>query len=331
MPAVPKSREGPRRLRLAVAVISVAAFALSKWHFGSPAAFAGHARASGVALSPHGQRDCGVGCHAMKPILRRDPKVNENLQKFVQLQVKLSQRQAGIRQQSAARARLAKLGLLDKIKSVNTGLWHDGHPAVGDVFTGFWSHPEDSDDMEIRNPVEITITGEGEAKWKEVEDFGTAKFQSDFSIKDDRDRAMYVFNKFNPVWRDFTKPPPVGEELEHISLDGLRIYFSQVAKVQGFPSEDDFKKNCADPSKGMTMDEFITWLAADDPAYLSRTFSDVYTGRRIRFETKDVGKYIVMDGDFQNDAEGIIIGYMELDGDKGGTFNLKLSAKVEES
>lgn len=327
MPAVREFRQRSRRFPVAAAIIASAALALSRWYLGaSSAAFAGQSVVRDGGSRLRNQRDGGVGREAVKQILRRDPLVNENMQRFVKLNLKVTKRQVGTRQRDAAMARLAKLGLADKIQ-VSSGIWHDKHPAVGDVYSGYYTHPDDSDDMEVRTPVEITITGEGTADWKENEDFGKATFQSDFAIIDDRDRAMYLFNKFNLQWRDFSKPVPTPEELEYVSLSGLRKFFEQVASVQGFPSEEEFSGACADPSKGMTLDEFLAWLAADDPAYLSKTFKDIYTGRRIRFETEETGRYIVLDGDFQNDVDGVIIGYMELEGKTGGSFNVKLTAQ----
>eukprot|EP00401_Gymnodinium_catenatum_P021222 CAMPEP_0117525348 /NCGR_PEP_ID=MMETSP0784-20121206/35722_1 /TAXON_ID=39447 /ORGANISM="" /LENGTH=84 /DNA_ID=CAMNT_0005321539 /DNA_START=12 /DNA_END=263 /DNA_ORIENTATION=+ len=75
--------------------------------------------------------------------------------------------------------------------------------------------------------------------------------------------------------------PPV-EDFEHLTIEGAQKFFETVAKVEGFPDEKTFRENAAEPEKGMTIDEFVKWINADQEGYLDQCYIGFFTGRRIR-------------------------------------------------
>lgn len=262
------------------------------------------------------------------------------MQKWIGQQLRLYNRQAGNRErdtqdQMAARkaAYLAKLGLGAKAQEVKEATkkrpWHIDHMVAGDVFQGTIEHP----DIARGDKIDLTLTVASPTGGTWVSNKG--QFEGDFEIEQDfaiefekgqaRDETMaaYIFNKFNMGWRDFGGPMPKSEDLEHLSLRGLRMFFYQVAEVDGFPEESVFKENAADPEKGMTIAEFVKYIKDDDPNYLESTFPNVYTGRRVRIGNED----LLLDGDFQVEADGVIYGYAYVDGKPGGAFSLELAKK----
>merc|ERR1712048_1317287 len=133
--------------------------------------------------------------------------------------------------------------------------------------------------------------------------------------------GAYIFSKYNPKWRNFDEDVPSDEELQYLPLAGLRLFFRLVAKVDDFPSESDFNAACADPSKGMTLDEFLKFTVGEDPSYLENGWKEVYTGRRIQFGDDD----IQFDGNFIQDCPGAIFGFVAVKGTPGGIFEMDLS------
>jgi len=277
---------------------------------------------------------------ALGPILRRDPTDNANMQRWISQQVRLVRRQAGVREQDTAdkmaarkAAYLAKLGLGDKAKEVKEAKprpWHLDHMVEGDVFKGTFQHPT----INLGSAVDVllTVTSPTTGTWKSVKgDFeADVQIDQDFPIAHEkgeaRNEAMaaYIFNKFNAGWRSFGKPMPSAEELEYLSLGGMRMFFKQVAEVDNFPEEADFNEGAADPEKGMTKAEFLKYILDEDPEYLEGSFPNVFTGRRVRVGDED----LLLDGDFQPEAPGWIFGYAYIEGKGGGSFNLELVKKV---
>jgi len=273
-----------------------------------------------------------VARHAYEPILRRDPLRNEKLQKYVRQQVRFWKRARGLPEDAEAEkkknAYLTKLGLASKIQdSSKIPPWHLRHPAPGDVYEGTFMHPELTNEdrldltFTINSPTEGTISSE-KGRFDE-----TVTIKQDFPIEFEpgeartRDQAHYIFCKFNPAWRDFESDlPPAEECFKYITHSMLQLWFLQATQVEGFPSEEEFRENAAEPDKGMTMDEFLKYTTSEDPEYVHKTFKGVFTGRRIQFEEDDLS----FDGDFIPDAPGNIIGFLTANGREGGTFDLEL-------
>merc|ERR1712014_119934 len=98
-------------------------------------------------------------------------------------------------------------------------------------------------------------------------------------------------------------------------------------EVEGYPSQEEYEQNCADPPKGMTRTEFFNFLNDQDPEYLGQTFPTVYNGRRLQIYDQK----LYFDGDFQEirsetAGDGLILGFVSLDDVGGGTFKLKLTS-----
>jgi len=269
-----------------------------------------------------------------EPILRRDPFVQENMQRWIGQQVKLARREEGIRQdddadKAAARkaAYLQRLGLGDKIQAAGSKpAWHLDHIKAGDRFEGYFSHP----DLSRGDRLDLTFvaTSDTEGTWSSEK----AGFEQDVTIRQDfaitfdqgperdMDLTSYIFHKFNMQWRDFDGPYPSADDLEYLSLKGTQLWFKYVAEVDGFPSEEDYRASCADPDKGMTKEEFLQFIKEDDPEYIDNTFLNVFTGRRINLFDSD----LLLDGDFQKEAINHIYGYASYEGKPGGLFELIL-------
>jgi len=112
---------------------------------------------------------------------------------------------------------------------------------------------------------------------------------------------------------------PTKEDVEYLDLPGMQLWFCQVASVDGYPSEEEYKAGCTDPSKGMSIDDFVKFVS-EDPTYLDVTFPSFYTGRRIRiFDSR-----LELDGDFSEKTQGNIIGFATYRGAPGGEFLLTL-------
>jgi len=280
--------------------------------------------------------DCsGSRCtlRAYTPILRRDPLLNEKMQKFIRQQVRLWKRQRGLPEDDSEvkkkNAYLAKLGLASKIVDASTiPPWHLNHLAPGDVYEGGFEHPEmnDGDRMDltftVNSPTEGTIEsdkGNFEEKVSIKQDFSITFGKGEARA---RDQTAYIFCKFNPGWRDFGSPMPPDEEcFKHINHKMLQLWFQQATQVEGFPSEAEFRENAADPDKGMTMEEFLAYTTSDDSEYIDKTFKGIFTGRRIQFAEED----LKFDGDFA-EAKGNLVGFVSASGREGGTFDLELKS-----
>lgn len=256
------------------------------------------------------------------------------MQRWIRQQVTVLKREEGVRQDAntAAAAEkkaayLRKLGLADKVKAATAiAPWDIGHVAPGDVFQGFFEHPDinGGDRMDIS----FEVTSDSEGSWSSER----AGFDADVTIRQDfpltfeqgperdLDLASYIFHKFNMKWRDFEGPYPTTDELEYLQLPGMQLYFKFVAEVDGFPDEGTFRESCADPDKGMTKAEFLDFIKSDDPEYIEKTFMNIFTGRRIKIEDGE----LTLDGDFQKEALNHIFGYVSFEGRPGGTFELVL-------
>lgn len=319
------------RLSLAPSACSGHAF------LGSSAAGAVHGRQPGWGYL-HRTRGRVANAHITRQvydtILRRDPTMNGNMQRFIKQQLKLVYRQTGGQTGGGGDDErkwetLKRLGLADKIKKPRP--WHLDHLKPGDIYRGWFEHPGVNKGDRVKIELVVSDDDVKVGTWKSEDGMSlkpeSVKISQDFPVETEKgmqrnkDIAAYLFHKFNMKWRDFRNPLPSGEELEHIDLRGLRIFFDQVAQVE-YPSEEEFNEVCSDPSKGMHMSEFLDWIMADQPDYLEETVIGFYTGRRFRVTDGD----LQLDGDFQDDVPGLIAGYAEFQGAGEGLFVLQLAA-----
>jgi hypothetical protein len=270
------------------------------------------------------------------PILRRDPKFNAMLQRWVNQQKRLFTRESGMREKETEEDalkrkanKLMRLGLKDKAEAVLRQMsepmpaWHIPHMVEGDVFKGTIEHPAFNRGESTDFMLKMTSATEGLLESTKASFEERVQIKQDFAIPfekgQERQDAMmsYAFNKFNMNWRRFDVPVPT--DMEYLSLDGLRLFFFQVAEVEGFPSESEFQKSVADPAKGMTKAEFKSFVLDEDPEYLEKGFKAIYTGRRVNV----IGERMQLDGDFQEDAKGCIFGFGTFDEKDGGQFNIR--------
>lgn len=283
-------------------------------------------------------RTCRTARCAYEAICRRYPQQNDGVQRFVSQSARLWKRQRNLptddKMEKKKAAYLAKLGLAGRVKDKNAEpAWHLEHMSEGEVFEGYFSHP---DVYTGRAELTLTVTSpkQGSLQSNKAEIDFDADIRQDFPIAHEvgsearnRDMAAYIFSKFNSQWRSFEEAYPLAEDLQYLSLVGLRTFFKQVAKVEDYPPESEFNDSCADPSKGMTLDEFLKYTLSEDPAYIEQSFPAVYTGRRVQFE----GDSLMFDGDFVKDCEGAIFGYVSYKGKAGGVFELQLKGTLKES
>jgi len=326
-PAAGRRNRGAPSPLLLVPLVGAAVLGTARWSLSFVAS----------GLRGQGARGSLLARHALEsydePIRRRDGFVQENMQRWIKQQVTLVKKQEGVSTLDAEKAAekkaayLAKLGLGDKLKDVGPKpLWHLAHIRGGDVLEGFFSHPEiqggDRLDLAFKAKSDTAGTWTSEKGGFEND----VELRQDFPIafeegpKQDMDMTAYIFHKFNMQWRDFDGPYPTADELEHLSLKGMRMWFKQVAEVEGFPSEEDFAAACADPAKGMTKEEFQEFILGDDPEYIASTFKSIFTGRRVHFVDSKEG--LLLDGDFQKEAVNHVFGYVTVGGRPGGTFEL---------
>jgi len=281
-----------------------------------------------------------IACRAFDydPILRRDPKVQANLQRWINQQAKLQVRQSGMpeaavkdAERAAAKkaAYLAKLGIAVKEKTAQAP-WDENHIAPGDVFKGYIEHPALQDGKRLDLRIVVEPSGKEAIATSEKGDFQrTFTLSQDFPITAakgadrDRDMAHYVFSKFNAQWRKWEEPLPPRESFDHLTLGGLRQFFKIVAKVDDYPPKEEFDAAASDPEKGLTIDEFLNYLQEDDPEYLDQSFIGVFTGRRVQFNDGSFN----LDGDFSTKFRGAILGYAKYNGQVDGTFALQLEEK----
>lgn len=288
----------------------------------------------GVPASTHTRADVArrsVSPHEYTPILGRDVVVQKALLKSLDLVEKglLRSSRAGFAETSAKgeakrAAYLAKLG----IKPKKPKKWDVEHMGPGDTFGGYVEHPDFG-----RIDIKLEVDAEGAAKWSSAKgnfENDPVEVLQDHSIADEQDQeerkkdiAAYVFSKFNFAWRDYAingAPMPTKEDVEYLDLPGMQLWFCQVASVDGYPSEEEYKAGCTDPSKGMSLDDFVKFVS-EDPTYLDVTFPSFYTGRRIRiFDSR-----LELDGDFSEKTQGNIIGFASYRGAPGGEFLLTLA------
>lgn len=260
------------------------------------------------------------------PILRRDLYINKNMQRYITQQEKSELRQgtgSGDVSDRAAKkkaAYLAKLGIKPKERDA----WDCEHMKAGDNFAGFVEHPDFG-----RVDLTVNVNSYDEVTWssKKGEFEETATMRQDHPIggksnpeQRKYDIAAYIFSKFNFRWRDFENMPPITiEDVEHIDLPGLQLWFELVASVKGYPAEEEFKAACTDPSKGMSREDFVKFTD-EDPTYLDVTLPTHYTGRKIKIFDSE----LELDGDFSSKARGFIFGYATYKGKPGGEFTLSL-------
>jgi len=273
---------------------------------------------------------------ALGPIIRRDPQINKSLQQWVRQQLRVLNREAGKREKDTTdkenarkAAYLARLGLGEKANKAlaKKKPWHLSHLVEGDVLGGSFEHPAIAGGAKV--DLRLTVTSSAGGTWVSTK----RGFESEFELQQDfpivwekgeaRDESMvtYIFNKYNAGWRNLQEPMPDATSLEHLSLQGLRMFFGDVAQVEGFPDEAEWKGAVADPDKGMTKAEFVKYIKDEDDNYLESAFPNVYTGRRVRFS----GEELMLDGDFQASANGKVLGYTFFKGEAGGTFALSLA------
>lgn len=293
-----------------------------------------NAFAGGSVGSP--RFDTLVARPAYKPILRRDPTMNKELQTWMRQQLRLVKRQeAGGFSNTVDRKKLylKKLGLDKKAEELDQKQlrppWHLKHIVPGDKFVGSFQHPDLFGGEACDLTFETTSETEANIFSKRGDLDDTVSLQQDYPIafesgeQKDNDMVAYTFHKFSEKWRDFELPMPSEEECQHLTLPMLQLFFTQVAGVDDFPSASEFAENCADPSKGMTREEFLAYLRAESPDYLEKSFPGYYTGRRMRFTD---GK-LVFEGDLQEIGDNLIYGFLSFDGKPGGTFSIELVVK----
>merc|ERR1711874_422989 len=98
------------------------------------------------------------------------------------------------------------------------------------------------------------------------------------------------------------------------------MFFKIVAKVEDYPPKDEFEGAASEPDKGLTIEEFLNYLQADEPDYLDQCFIGVFTGRRLQFAD---GSFELF-GDFVPQSQGAILGFAYYNGMEDGTFGLQL-------
>jgi len=269
--------------------------------------------------------------HEYDPILRRDPQVQKAVLKTIDLIEKglLRAVRGGTADNTekgdAKRAAyLAKLG----IKPKKPKKWDVDHMAPGDRFGGYVEHPDFG-----KIDIKLQINAEGVATWSSSKgnfEDDVVEILQDHSVADVQDQeqrkkdiAAYVFSKFNFAWREYAindGPRPTKEDVQYLDLPGMQLWFCQVASVDNYPPEEEYKAGCTDPSKGMSIDDFVKFVN-EDPTYLDVTFPSFFTGRRIRiFDSR-----LELDGDFSEKTQGNIIGFANYRGAPGGEFVLTLA------
>lgn len=286
---------------------------------------------------------CSAGGDINVPILRRDPTFNGKVQRWVEQQKRLFTRESGMREKESEEdalkrkaAKLMRLGLRDKAEQLLKAgsepkpAWHIPHMVEGDVFKGTIEHPDFNRGEQTDIELKITSATEGVLTSTKANFEERVQIKQDFAIPfekgQERQDAMmaYAFNKFNMDWRRFDVPVPT--EMEYLSLAGLRLFFFQVAEVEGFPSEEEFQKSVADPAKGMTKAEFKSFVLDEDPEYLEKGFKAIFTGRRLNV----IGQQMTLDGDFQDEARGCIFGFGTFNDNGGGQFNIRYVQPLSE-
>lgn len=285
-----------------------------------------------------GHRAGRVARSCYNPINRRDPADQNKMQRWILQQLRLEKRQqsGGISPTLARKqAYLRSVGLNDQADALGKALegpaWHIPHLVAGDVFEGNFDHPNLKAGQSLDLVLTVTSPEEGVLESRRGSFEKTVYLSQDFPIPHEpgpeKDEAMvrWIFHKYNPVWRSFDETPPQDEDMQHIPLRMMQLLFAQATEVEGFPSQQEFNETCADPEKGMTRAEFLSYLNNEDPEYLGKTFPAVYNGRRLQIYDQN----LFFDGDFQvpsteTAGENLILGFVSYDDNAGGTFKLEL-------
>mmetsp|Transcript_51829 Transcript_51829/g.168453 ORF Transcript_51829/g.168453 Transcript_51829/m.168453 type:complete len:322 (+) Transcript_51829:50-1015(+) len=289
-----------------------------------------------VAGQPRGSSACVQGRTALSaygPVCRRDPQKFDAHERAVSAQLKYWRRQRKIPESDAAAAAkkkyLVSLGLGAKMQD-NTGRppWHLTSMVAGQQYFGLLAHPIVTQGNQVDLSLSVNSPTEGELDAKAGQ-FNDVKIMQDFPIAFEgeqrtKDQVAYIFCKYNMKWRDFDGDLPKEEEMQYLSFQGLQLWFAQAVGVPDYPPQEEFDKSCADPSKGMSKEEFMKYTLDDNPTYIEQTFKRIYTNRRVQLIEGD----LILDGDFSEDAPGAIFGLAYLKGDQGkpGNFALTLRA-----
>mmetsp|Transcript_49918 Transcript_49918/g.92154 ORF Transcript_49918/g.92154 Transcript_49918/m.92154 type:complete len:326 (-) Transcript_49918:37-1014(-) len=293
----------------------------------APAARRQQVRDNACAIAKwHGQSSGGasgrsVAMHAYPPLIQRPLEVESKIRRWNARQLKLETRQAATQKAQ----RFLKLRGISLQRSKRP--WHMDHVKQGDVFKGYFQHPRFEGDERIELVVKVVDEDEGEWEADRVGFRGPVSIKADFPIKTDEqgnrdplDVAAWLFQRYNQRWRKFSEGPPEPEELARMNLDNLRFFFEKVAQAENFPDESTYQKACSDPDLGLTTEEFISWLAQDDPEWMMSAFEEVKTARRIRIYDED----LMLDGDMIDDVNGLILGYAWYNDKPEGNFVLRL-------
>eukprot|EP00933_Yihiella_yeosuensis_P064177 TRINITY_DN6752_c0_g1_i4.p1 TRINITY_DN6752_c0_g1~~TRINITY_DN6752_c0_g1_i4.p1 ORF type:complete len:340 (-),score=59.93 TRINITY_DN6752_c0_g1_i4:139-1158(-) len=324
------------RLRRAINVLVAASVCL--WMLSSISRLANHSldvAFTGNSQAAPGRLHTGsVALNAYTAIQRRDKVTEANMNKYIKQMLKVRKRELSSASTGEAwsasdekkAAYLKRLGLGNKIKQKDPKPWHFEHIAAGDTFEGNFEHPGLNSGTRVDLVLEVTSPTEGVLSSQRGGFESDVKIEQDFSIayekgeQRDQDITAYVFQKYNRQWRDFSSPLPTDEEMQYLSHGGLQLFFFQAAEVEYFPPEEDFRKACADPEKGMTRAEFLAYIRAEDPDYLDKTLKAIFTGRRLRLSSTDFD----LQGDFQDIYFGMMVGYAKFEGKPGGLWSLDL-------
>lgn len=287
-----------------------------------------------VTFVPSGRRlnmrGC-VTCRAFEPINRRDLNLVPKIERYIGQQVAIEGRWTTAttgRDIAKKKRKLEKLGLFERAKmldKIQLRPWHIEHLAAGDVLEGVIQHDSLTKGQRVKFLMNITSPTTGVWDIPETDLAGNVKIEQDFSIESipgerrNRDMAAWLMQKYNSKWRDFEGPLPSSADLERINLQDLRLFFKDAAQVDDFPSEEEYGSNCANPEKGMTLDEFLKYVLSDRDDYLASIFPTLYWGRRLKISDGS----LTLEGDFQEKVIGIIVGFSIYEG-KTGTFYLRL-------
>mmetsp|Transcript_355 Transcript_355/g.1223 ORF Transcript_355/g.1223 Transcript_355/m.1223 type:complete len:329 (-) Transcript_355:58-1044(-) len=273
---------------------------------------------AGATVRPSGSL---VALQAYPPLIQRPIEVENKIRRWNARQLKLETRQ-GATQKAQRFLKLRGISLQRSRKP-----WHIDHVKQGDVFKGYFQHPRFENDERVEVVVKVIADDEGEWEADRVGFRGPVTIKADFPIHTDEqgeadplDVAAWLFQRYNKRWRKFSEGAPEPEELSRMNLENLRFFFEKVAQTENFPDESIYQKACSDPEKGMTTEEFIAWLAQDDPDWMMNVFEEVKTARKIRIYDED----LMLDGDMIDGVDGLILGYAWYNDRPEGNFVLRL-------
>ena len=151
-----------------------------------------------------------VAMHAYKPILRRDPYVNKELQTWMRQQLRLVKRQeAGGFSETVDRKKLylKKLGLDKKAEELDQKQlrppWHLKHIAAGDKLVGTFQHPDlfRGDSLDFTFVATSDTEAEIISKRGDLDD--TVKLEQDYAIAfesgEQKDNDIWTF-RYQHFW-----------------------------------------------------------------------------------------------------------------------------------